>query len=70
MSMIGRTYLERGQPVVVVKRWVVTHSPGPDPVIWLRPPRRNAPRNVLIEREDGAQLVRPFQGLRKPAQPA
>jgi hypothetical protein len=69
MSMIGRTYLERGQPVVVLKRWAVTRPPGPDPVIWIRPPQRNAPRNVLIERADGTQLVRPFRGLRTRAGP-
>jgi hypothetical protein len=69
MGMIGRTYLEHGQPVVVLKRWAVTRPPGPDPVIWIRPPRRNAPRNVLIERADGAQVVRPFRGLRTIAPP-
>ncbi len=24
------------------------------------------PRNVLIQREDGSKIVRPFRGLRKP----
>lgn len=48
--MIGRTYLERGRPVVVLTRW----GPG------------GGPRNVLIEREDGERVVRPFRGLRKP----
>ena len=46
--MIGRTYYERGRPVVVLVRW---SSEGP--------------RNVLIEREDGLRVVRPFRGLRK-----
>jgi hypothetical protein len=63
MSMIGRTYLERGQPVVVLKRWAVTHPPDPDPVIWIRPPRRNAPRNVLIGGAAGAAL--PAIGARR-----
>ena len=48
--MIGRTYLERGQPVTVLARW----APG------------GGPRNVLIRRTDGALVVRPFRGLRKP----
>lgn len=47
--MIGRTYLERGRPVVVLIRW---SGPGP--------------RNVLIRREDGSLVVRPFRGLRLP----
>lgn len=48
--MTGRTYLERGRPVVVLTRW----GPG------------GGPRNVLIQREDGTQVVRPFRGLRLP----
>jgi hypothetical protein len=48
--MIGRTYLERGRPVVVLIRW----GPG------------RGPRNVLIRREDGQLVVRPFRGLRRP----
>lgn len=49
--MIGRTYLERGRPVVVLVRW----RPG-----------AGGPRNVLIQRADGTLVVRPFRGLRKP----
>ncbi|CAA9255127.1 MAG: hypothetical protein AVDCRST_MAG20-2553 [uncultured Acidimicrobiales bacterium] len=49
--MIGRTYLEHGRPVVVVLRGS-----------W----RTGAPRNVLIRREDGTSVVRPFRGLRRP----
>jgi acetyl esterase len=49
MTMIGRTYLERGKPVVVLKRW----GPG------------GGPRNVLIKRDHGQLVVRPFRGLRK-----
>jgi hypothetical protein len=48
--VIGRTYLERGRPVVVLIRW---GSGG-------------GPRNVLIRREDGQLVVRPFRGLRRP----
>ena len=46
--MIGRTYLERGQPVIVLVRWG----------------KGGGPRNVLILRQDGSQVVRPFRGLR------
>lgn len=62
-SMVGRIYLERAMPVVVLARWSVTHAAGPDPVLWLRPPK-GAPRNVLIRRGDGSLTVRPFRGLR------
>lgn len=63
--MIGRTYLERGRPVVVLARW--RHMPPSEPpgwLTWLARPRR-APRNVLIRRADGTQAVRPFRGLRR-----
>jgi len=49
-GITGRTYLERGRPVVVLVRW----GPG------------GGPRNVLIRRENGQQVVRPFRGLCKP----
>ncbi len=62
--MTGRTYLERGEPVMVRIRWVIV-PPAAAGVIWHRPPRRNAPRNVLIERVGGTLVVRPFRGLRK-----
>lgn len=48
--MIGRTYLERGLPVVVLVR-----------ASW----RKGSPRNVLIRRADGSLVVRPFRGLRR-----
>ena len=47
--MIGRVYLERGVPVAVVVRW----GTG------------GGPRNVMIRREDGELVVRPFRGLRR-----
>jgi acetyl esterase len=62
---MGQTYLERGQPVAVLIRWE-TRRPAAASVIWHRPPRRNGPRNVLIERDDGSLVVRPFRGLRRP----
>jgi hypothetical protein len=52
LTVIDRTYLERGRPVAVVTRW----GPG------------GGPRNVLIRRDDGRLVVRPFRGLRKPAE--
>ena len=47
--MTGRTYLERGRPVVVLARWG----------------RGGGPRNVLIRRATGELVVRPFRGLRR-----
>jgi acetyl esterase len=49
MTIIGRRYLEKGRPVTVLKKW----GTG------------GGPRNVLIEREDGTKVIRPFRGLRK-----
>ena len=48
-GMVGRTYLERGQPVTVLCRWV----------------GKRCPHNVLIRRADGSLTVRPFRGLRR-----
>lgn len=64
--MIGRTYLERGQPVVVLKRW--RHATGQLHYASLACTRLApsiGPRNVLIQRQDGSRVVRPFRGLRK-----
>lgn len=64
--MIGRTYLERGTPVTVLARW---STPGggcwPPWLHWHTPCRLTAPRNVLIQRQDGSRVVRPFRGLRR-----
>lgn len=61
-------YLERGQPVTVITRWAhVRPCAQDDSVIWLRPPKPSAPRNVLIRRADGSLAVRPFRGLRRAA---
>jgi acetyl esterase len=51
--MIGKTYVERGRPVVVLARW-----------------SGKGPRNVLVRREDGSVVVRPFRGLRSARQAA
>lgn len=50
MSVTGRTYLEHGRPVLVLIGWG----------------KGGGQRNVLIRREDGSEVVRPFRGLRKP----
>jgi acetyl esterase len=46
--VIGRLYLERGQPVLILARW-----------------NNKGPRNVLVQRNDGSLVVRPFRGLRR-----
>lgn len=51
--MIGRTYLLRGVPVIVLARW----APGSP---------KGTPRNVLLLLPDGSKTVRPFRGLRRP----
>jgi hypothetical protein len=65
-GVIGRTYLEHGQPVTVLTRgnWK-RPRPVPCDVIWLRPPKPSAPRSVLIRRADGQLVIRAFYGLRK-----
>ena len=52
MSIVGRTYLERGRPVVILVQWRTGSGPS-------------GPRNVRIRREDGSEVVRPFRGLRR-----
>jgi|GEM_PF-1052345 len=66
--MIGRTYLEKGAPVRVLIRWGLTSAGACAPIGPLNDcswSKRGAPRNVLIERQDGSRVVRPFRGLRK-----
>jgi hypothetical protein len=64
------TYLERGQPVTVLTRWHSTGPYSPVPIVWHRPARQYGPRNVLICRQSGQLVVRPFRGLRKPKETA
>lgn len=52
-GIVGRTYLEKGSPVVVLIQWRTGHGPG-------------GPKNVKIRRADGTVTVRPFRGLRRP----
>jgi hypothetical protein len=69
MSIVGRTYLERGEPVIVLVAWKQVPKaerlvlPGLDL-------KAITPQNVLIERADGSRVVRPFRGLRKLNQPS
>lgn len=81
MRLVGRTYLEVGRPVTILAQWRTKEqaekesviSPNIEAVIigacknanGTGP--RNGPRNVLIRREDGTLVVRPFRGLRRPA---
>ncbi len=65
----GKTYLERGRPVVVRVQWghrarALARRVEANGDIVLK--HVSAPRNVLIEREDGSRVVRPFRGLRCP----
>lgn len=71
MSIVGRTYLDPGDQlsgrrtppdrVTVITGWNGRRPPdGPDWLIWLKPPKQTAPRNVLVEREDGTREVIPF----------
>ncbi len=78
MTIVGRTYLEHGEPVVVLAQWR-TGGNMPQAAIDLA---RNLlddgagmaiegatsrpMRNVLIRRATGELVVRPFRGLRKP----
>ena len=66
--MIGRTYLERGRPVTVLVRWAErgqrrfkTAEQG-FTIRWTGDRPTEGPRNVLIRREGGETVVRPFRG--------
>lgn len=63
-GIVGRTYLERGEPVVVLAQWRQVPKAGllVLPGLDLKVTR---PRNVLIQRADGTEVVRPLRGLRK-----
>lgn len=71
MSISGRSYLERGEPVTVLVGW---GPGGGDKSITAavfasahKVPKQG-PRNVMIERADGSRVVRPFfRALRKPS---
>lgn len=68
-NVTGRTYLERGRPVKVLVRWGDIKGAADDEVnvgtieLHVRS-KPFGPKNVLIEREDGTRVIRPFRGLR------
>lgn len=63
-------YLERGAPVTLLTRHRLPSKANPPALCppWLRwnVPPRGAPRNVLVRRESGELVIRPFRGLRRP----
>lgn len=63
-GMTGRSYTLGADAVTVIARWV-TPSPCPGGVTWHRPPKRGAPRNVMLESPDGSRTIRPFRGCRR-----
>ncbi|MGX6605630.1 hypothetical protein ACWKSP_26380 [Micromonosporaceae bacterium Da 78-11] len=62
----GQTYLERGEPVLVVVGWKQIPKAERLDLPGLEALRPWTPRNVMVERADGARVVRPFRGLRRP----
>ena len=54
MTIVGRTYYERGRPVVILVQWRTGDGPA-------------GPKNVRIRRKDGSVVVRPLRGPRTPA---
>ena len=63
VSVVGRTYLERGQRVLVLAQWR-TGAAVPEGSVAIHG-KGHSPRNVLIRRSTGELVVRPFRGLRK-----
>jgi hypothetical protein len=64
-GVAGRTYLERGEPVVVLVQWAQIPKAERLDLPGLEALRPWTPRNVMVERADGTRVVRPFRGLRK-----
>lgn len=71
-GIVGRVYLERGQPVTVLTAWKQIPKAERLNLHGLEALKTATPRNVLIERANGTRVVRPFRGLRKvsPVAPA
>jgi len=61
----GRTYLLRGQRVIILIQWATPRPAPGEPVLPHVHTRRTAPRNVLIRHPDGTETIRPFRGLRR-----
>jgi hypothetical protein len=65
VSITGSTYLERGEPVVVLVQWQQIPNAERLDLPGLEALRTWTPRIVMVLREDGTRVVRPFRGLRK-----
>jgi len=71
MTIVGNTYLERGEPVEIVRQWRtgamqnLTMRLLDGNVALGNTNATTGPRNVLIRRANGDLVVRPFRGLRK-----
>jgi hypothetical protein len=77
MSIVGRTYLEHGERVVVLAQWrtgghmpqaaidLARHLLDDGAGMAIEGAKSRPMRNVLIRRASGELVVRPFRGLRK-----
>jgi hypothetical protein len=64
-GMVGRAYLWRGRPVVVVVQW--RNTAVPDLAVAIDGAAgKNTPRNVLVRDDTGRLLVIPSRPLRRP----
>jgi acetyl esterase len=59
-GIVGKTYFEHEEPVLVLIQWKQTTTH-----INKKGNRVGGPKNVLIRRANGEEVVRPFRGLRK-----
>jgi acetyl esterase len=59
-GIVGRTYFEDGKPVIILIQWKRTTT-------WINQKgnKVGGPKNVLIRRANGEEVVRSFRGLRK-----
>jgi hypothetical protein len=60
VGIVGKSYFEGEKPVVILVQWRHTAT-------WLnkRSNKVGGPKNVLIRRANGDEVVRPFRGLTK-----
>lgn len=64
----GSEYLLGGQTVTALAQWRQPKRTDPAaPVLPLVRTAANTPRNVMIQYSDGRRVIRPFRGLRRPA---
>jgi hypothetical protein len=59
-GIVGKTYFEDKKPVVILVQWKRTTTR-----INKKGNKVGGPKNVLIRRANGDEVVRPFRGLRK-----